>query len=60
MVVGPKCVGDPVVGTHTCVPVHWIGAHGSAGKGVEGAHYGRACWLNRRTHVCTYRVNRCA
>jgi hypothetical protein len=56
--VGPTCAGDPVIGTHMCMHVHRIDTHASAGKGIMGIHYGRACWLNRRAHVRTCRLNR--
>jgi hypothetical protein len=55
--VGPTCMGDLVIGAHKCVPAHRIDVHVSAGKGIMGMHYGRACWLNRHAHVRACIVN---
>jgi hypothetical protein len=35
--VGPTCMGNMVIGAHTCTPAHRIDAHASTGKGIMGA-----------------------
>jgi hypothetical protein len=52
MSVDPTCVGDPVVGAHTCMSTHQIDTHGDAGKSEKGVHYMRACRLHNCACVC--------
>jgi hypothetical protein len=54
----PKCVGDPEICMHDCVPIIRIAVHGCACRGDKGAHDMCACLLHNHAWVCGYVVDR--